>query len=77
MWLAALPTLGPAPNAVVSAAQGTTLFLGAALSVALAGKIGAVEVRERRASQEAVDAAVLPQRLLALAVAAELWHLIV
>jgi hypothetical protein len=76
-WLAALPTLGPAPAAVVGAAQGVTLFVGAALSLALAGKIGSVEAQHGRASAGEVERAVLPQRLLTLLMAAELWHIIV
>jgi hypothetical protein len=76
-WLSLLPTLGPAPAAVVAAAQGTTLFLGAALSLALAGKIGSVDVQHGRATVAQVERAVLPQRLLTLLVAAELWHIIV
>lgn len=75
-WLPALPTLGPAPAAVVAAAQGVTLFIGAALSLALAGKIAAVEVQHGRARHEEVEKSVLPQRLLTVLMAAELWHLI-
>lgn len=75
-WLAALPTLGPAQAAVVGAAQGLTLFVGAALSLALAGKIGSVEVQHGRARVEEVERAVLPQRLLTLLMAAELWQII-
>lgn len=75
-WLAALPTLGPAPAAVVGAAQGVTLFVGAALGLALAGKIGAVEVQHGRARVEEVGRVVLSQRLLTLLMAAELWHII-
>jgi hypothetical protein len=75
-WLSLLPTLGPAPAAVVSAAQGATLFLGAGLSLALAGKIGSVQVQHNRATVEEVERAVLPQRLLTLLVSAELWHII-
>jgi len=60
----------------VAAAQGVTLFLGAALSFALAGKIGAEEVEHDRASTEDVDQAVLQQRLLTFLIAAELWHVL-
>jgi hypothetical protein len=53
-----------------------TLFLCAGLSLALAGKIGSVEVQHGRATVEEVERAVLPQRLLTLLVSAELWHII-
>jgi hypothetical protein len=75
-WLSGLPTLGPAPGAVVAATQGLTLFLGAVLSWALAGKIGAVEVQQGRASEKEVEQSVLPQRLFTLLMAAELWHIV-
>lgn len=75
-WLPMLPTLGPATDDVVAAAQGMTLFVGAALSLALAGKIGAVEVSQGRATAAEVEKAVLPQRLLTVLMAAELWQLI-
>lgn len=75
-WLSALPTLGPAPAAVVAAAQGVTLFLGTTLSWALAGKIGSVEASHGRVSEEQVKEAVLPQRIFTLLMAAELWHVI-
>lgn len=75
-WLSALPALGPAPGAVVGAAQGVTLFVGAVLSLALAGKIGAVEVQQGRATEEEVKRSVLPQRLFTLLMAAELWHIV-
>lgn len=71
-WLALLPTLGPAPAAVVSAAQGVTLVAGVALSWALAGKIAEVQVGREQAGE-----ATAVQRALILAIAAELWHLIV
>lgn len=75
-WLSTLPALGPAPGAVVGAAQGLTLFVGAALSLALAGKIGSVEVQQGRVTEEEMERSVVPQRLLTLLMAAELWHII-
>jgi hypothetical protein len=60
----------------VTAAQGATLFLGAALSLALAGKIGAVEVQHGRATAAEAAQAVMPQRILTMLIAAELWHVI-
>jgi len=72
-WLSALPVLGPAQGAVVAAAQGVALLLGAALSFVLAGKIGAEEVEHDRASTEDIGQAVLQQRQLTLFIAAELW----
>jgi hypothetical protein len=74
-WLSVLPTLGPASDDVVAAAQGATLFVGATLSLALAGKIGAVEVQQGRGAVEEVERAVVAQRLLTLLTAAELWHI--
>lgn len=75
-WLTTLPTLGPAPMPVVEAAQGLTLFLGAALSLALAGKIASVEVQHGRVQAVNMQKVVLPQRVLTLLMAAELWNLI-
>lgn len=71
-WLNMLPVIGPAPAAVVSAAQGVTLVVGVVLSWALAGRIAEVEVGRQQAGE--VTAV---QRALILATAAELWHLIV
>lgn len=75
-WLPALPTLGPVQPEVVAAAQGVTLFLGTALSLALAGKIGAVEVQRDTATAAQAAQAVLPQRILTMLIAVELWHII-
>ena len=73
-WLSLLPAINPAPDAVVAAAQGATLLLGTALSLALAGKIGAVDVQRGRVREAESRHAVLSQRLLTALVACELWH---
>lgn len=75
-WLSLLPAFSPAPAAVVAAAQGVTLLLGTAFSVALAGKIGSVDVQNGRVSQGEAGQAVLAQRLLNALIAVELWNVI-
>lgn len=80
-WLALLPVVGPAPAAVVSAAQGVTLLLGGALSWALAGKIvsqaGNARLRPDKRPEELSAAdreAVWRHRVMVLAVWATLWN---
>ncbi|WIA18804.1 hypothetical protein OEZ85_003487 [Tetradesmus obliquus] len=73
-WLSALPVMGPAAEPVVSAAQGVTLMVGLAASWGLAGKVASLQ---EGVGSAGAGRAALPQRLLMLAVAAELWWLIV
>jgi hypothetical protein len=74
-WLSMLPTVGPASDDVIATAQGATLFIGTALSLALAGKIGAVELQQGRAAVGEVERMVVSQKLFTLLMSAELWHI--
>jgi hypothetical protein len=73
-WLSSLPVLGPAADPVVAAAQGLTLLVGLAASWGLAGKVASLQ---ESVGSEGAGRAALPQRMLMLAVTAELWRLIV
>jgi hypothetical protein len=73
-WISKLPVIGPAADPVVAAAQGLTLLVGLAASWGLAGKVASLQ---EGVGNEGAGRAALPQRLLMLAVTAELWRLIV
>jgi hypothetical protein len=74
-WVQGLPALSPAAAAVVSAAQGSTLLLGCALSCALAGQIAAAGVGGGGQQQNAaLRDAVVRQRVMAVAVTLLLWN---
>jgi hypothetical protein len=73
-WLSSLPVVGPAADPVVAAAQGITLLVGLAASWGLAGKVASLQ---EGVGSEGAGKAALPQRILMLAVTAELWRLLV